>query len=213
MKLLLIDDHASFCEGLKAALESLRPDYQVDFQSDASFVPAALLQRKGYDLFLIDLMMPGLGGIGLLHYLNTHRQNTPVMVLSSVQDPEIIRRVMAMGALGYLSKAYSVQQIVNAIEECRAGQLHVPQSVNSGGVRLITPEQDTPLSATNLTRRQVEILGLMEQGLDNQAIADTLFIGKATVKTHINQLFRLFGVKNRINCLRAARASGVVPPV
>ena len=63
MKILLIDDHVSFCEGLIATLTNIRKDYQVEFDADAELVPQTLLARSDYDLFIIDLMMPGLGGI------------------------------------------------------------------------------------------------------------------------------------------------------
>ena len=63
MKILLIDDHVSFCEGLIATLTNIRKDYQVEFDADAEMVPQTLLARSDYDLFIIDLMMPGLGGI------------------------------------------------------------------------------------------------------------------------------------------------------
>lgn len=64
-----------------------------------------------------------------------------------------------------------------------------------------------------LTRRQIEIMSLMDKGLSNQEIADILYISKATVKTHINQLFKTFQVNNRINCLRAAQKAGLFIPV
>ena len=75
-----------------------------------------------------------------------------------------------------------------------------------------TSKDNVPISADaiKLTKRQVDILSCMDKGMSNQEIADTLFIGKATVKTHINRLFKLFDVTNRVSCLRAARQAAVI---
>ena len=116
MKILLIDDHISFCEGLIAALGTIREDYRVDFESDSELIPQSLLGRTDYDLFIMDLMMPGLGGVELIRYLNKSRSQTPVMVMSSVEDTDVINQLFKLGIIGYLPKSYSVYQIVDAIE-------------------------------------------------------------------------------------------------
>lgn len=211
MKILMIDDHVSFCEGLIAALATVRPDYQVGFESSADMVPSSLIGRTDYDLFIMDLMMPGLGGIGIITYLNKNRNLTPVIVMSSVEDPAVIRQVFELGITGFVPKSYGVHQIVDAIEFCRMGNVHVPESI-AYLLGTDTSNDKTPINtdAVKLTKRQVDILSCMEKGMSNQEIADTLFIGKATVKTHINRLFKLFDVTNRVSCLRAARHAAVI---
>ena len=215
MKILMIDDHVSFCEGLIAALATINKEYEVEFESDAELIPQSLIQRKDYDLYILDLMMPGMGGLELIRYLNKNNNETPVMVMSSVQDAAIVRHLFQLGIIGYLPKSYSVYQIVDAIEQCKQGELHIPANLLSEadmqGSEEPTSKEWTELQgpeSSPLTKRQVEILSLMDRGLSNQEIADTLFISKATVKTHINQIFKLFEVKNRVNCLRAAKKAG-----
>lgn len=211
MKILMIDDHVSFCEGVIAALGSIRSDFDVDFESDAELIPQSLLQRNEYDLYILDLMMPGMGGLELIRYLNKNHNETPVMVMSSVQDPAIIKQLFQLGIIGFLPKSYSVYQIVDAIDQCQEGNIHVPANLlleDSGSAdNNGFSELDTSVSSP-LTKRQMEILSLMDQGYGNQEIADTLFISKATVKTHINQIFKVFDVNNRVNCLRAAKKAG-----
>lgn len=211
VKILLIDDHTSFCEGLVAALTSVRSDFSIDFESDAELVPASLVGRSDYDLFIFDLVMPGIGGIELIRYLNTNRNLTPIIVMSSVQDSSMIKEVYDLGAVGYLPKSYGIRQIVDAIDGIQRGEVHVPAA--------LAPILDSSISigetssvptSVKLTKRQIEILSLMDRGLGNQEIADKLFISKATVKTHINHLFRELGVNNRINCLREAKRTGVL---
>ena len=211
MKVLMIDDHVSFCEGLIAALATVRPDYQVSFESSVDMVPSSLIGKTDYDLFIMDLMMPGLGGIGIITYLNKNRNLTPVIVMSSVEDPAVIRQVFQLGITGFVPKSYGVHQIVDAIEFCRKGNVHVPESM-AHLLGADTSKDNVPISADaiKLTKRQVDILSCMDKGMSNQEIADTLFIGKATVKTHINRLFKLFDVTNRVSCLRAARQAAVI---
>jgi DNA-binding NarL/FixJ family response regulator len=211
MKILLIDDHISFCEGLIAAISSLRDDYEVDFESDASFIPESLLGRTDYDLFILDLMMPGLGGQEILKYIITKKIPTPVMVMSSVEEQSVIQQLFTLGIIGFIPKAYSVYQIIEAIEHCRQGNIHIPPSFDIdlavAQKKKVAPSDG---SGIQLTKRQVEILSLMDQGFSNQEIGDKLFIGKATVKTHINQIFKIFSASNRISCLRAAKKSGLI---
>lgn len=214
MKILLVDDHPSFCEGLKAALVAHKREYQIEFETGGELLPQRLLTRADYDLYIIDLMMPGMGGVELLRYLNASHNQTPVMVLSSVEDPLVLRQVYELGVIGFLPKSYSVYQIIDAIEECREGNVHVPallaealETAGRPGPGLDETEGEEG-GEGGLTRRQLEIISLMDQGLSNQEIADVLCLSKATVKTHINKLFRHFNVSNRISCLRAAKQLG-----
>ena len=211
MKILLIDHHISFCEGLIAAISSLRDDYEVDFEADASFIPESLVGRTDYDLFILDLMMPGLGGQEILKYIIRKKIPTPVMVMSSVEEQSVIQQLFTLGIIGFIPKTYSVYQIIEAIEHCREGNIHIPPSVEIDlGVARKKNVVPSDASGIQLTKRQMEILSLMDQGFSNQEIGDTLFIGKATVKTHINQIFKIFNTSNRINCLRAAKKSGLI---
>lgn len=208
MKIFLIDDHLSFCEGLVAAIKTVQPEFEFNFVSDAELVPSELVGRNEYDLIITDLLMPGWGGIELIKYLNRNNYHTPVMVMSSIRDARTIQEVFDLGIIGYLPKSYSTQQIVDAIESCRMGEIHVPNFYEGTVVGQPKPKEAEP--HIKLTRRQAEILSLMDEGLSNQAIADRLFIGKSTVKTHISQVFKLFDVNSRIACLKAAKAQGAL---
>ena len=184
-----------------------RPDYEIEFTSDSEFVPTELVGRTGYDLIITDLLKPGWSGVDLIKYLKRNRCLTPITVMSSVQDERAIKEVFDLGVVGYLPKSYGTQQIVDAIEDGRAGKIHVPKFY-SGSVS--GASQEFKESQVKLTKRQAEILTLMDQGLGNQEIADKLFIGKSTVKTHIRLIFKLFDVNSRIACLKAAKQHGAL---
>ena len=188
-----------------------RPDYQIEYEADAKWVPQSILGKTEYDLFLMDLMMPGIGGVELIRFLNSHGHQTPIIVLSSVEDTAVITQVLELGVMGYLPKSYSVYQIVDAIETCQQGNIHVPAflsaSLQTGSAQRFknNAAQDWPL-----TPRQIEILSLLDKGMSNQQIADYLYISKATVKTHVNQMFKTLQVNNRVSCLRSARNVGLL---
>ena len=123
MKILLVDDHISFCEGLIAALGTIREDYLIDCLSDSQQAPHLLLGDTNYDLVIMDLMMPGLGGVELIRHLNSNGNQTPMMVMSSIEDAAVVKQVFQLGVIGYLPKSYSVYQIVDAIEYCCEGNV------------------------------------------------------------------------------------------
>jgi len=211
LRILLIDDHVSFCEGLRAAMLAARPDYHIDYESDPDWLPSSTLEKSEYDLILMDLMMPGMGGVELIRFLNENQHQVPIIALSSVEDQAIVSQVLGLGVMGYLPKSYSVYQILDAIDDCEQGNIHVPSFLagyapdSTGG----KTAENSPSGAL-LTPRQIEILGLMDGGLSNQEIANQLFISKATVKTHVNQMFKALKVNNRVNCLRTARQAGLL---
>lgn len=220
MKILLIDDHTSFCEGLVAAIAAKRPDIEIEFESDAEFVPAELLSGTQFDLLIIDVMMPGLGGLELVKHLNAIGNFTPVLIMSSIDDEETVQELFTLGVLGFIPKYYNVEAILDAIESCYRGEMHVPERFQNS-VRLpqqtgerrqadrSTASQQSRAENTenqlSLTKRQLEILSLMDRGLTNQEMAQVLHISIATVKTHIHHLYNIFKVSNRVNCLRAAK--------
>lgn len=204
MRILIVDDHASFCEGLIAALRATRSEYHADFNNDPEAAVESLASSTDYDLLIIDLMMPGMGGIEMIRRLSSNP--TPIMVLSSVQDVVIIRQLFELGIVGFVPKSYSVHQIVAAIEVCRAGELYLPESLQQE----INTSQDSTSALLELTPRQIEVLRCLDKGLSNHGIADALSVSEATIKSHINNLFKTLEVHNRVSCLREARRLGLL---
>lgn len=219
MKILLVDDHVSFCEGLIAAITAKRPEWIFSFESDAELIPSKLLGRAQYDLIIIDIMMPGLGGVELVKHLNAIGNFVPILVMSSIEDVETIQQLYSLGVLGFIPKAYGVEDIIAVIDRCKNGEMHIPRNLlgqikfdrktplEEDATHVGIPEKSEPdnTSELKLTKRQIEILSLMDQGLSNYELAEVLHISVATVKTHIHNLYTIFSVNNRVNCLRAAK--------
>ncbi len=220
MKILIVDDHVSFCEGLIAAIQVRRPEFRFSFESDAELVPASLLGCAQFDLLIIDIMMPGLGGVELVKHLNAMSNFVPILVMSSIEDVDIIQQLYSLGILGFAPKYYSVEEIINVIDRCKNGEMHIPKKLigsihlnrKSGNVEFgsSTASDENSIKEHShieikLTKRQIEILSLMDRGLSNQEMAQVLHISLATVKTHIHHIYTIFGVNNRVNCLRTAK--------
>jgi len=171
-------------------------------------------------MIFLDVMMPGLGGVELVKHLNALGNFTPIIVMSSIDDEDTIQELFSLGILGFLPKYYSVEAIVDVIESCNKGEMHIPEQFQNF-IRLPQQSRERRHAERNsnfrsalevnsesqyqLTKRQVEILSLMDKGLSNQEMAQMLYISVATVKTHIHHLYVLFDVNNRVNCLRAAK--------
>lgn len=191
-------------------MEAAGAAHELDYEAGAEWVPGAILGRSECDLLLVDIMMPGMGGIELLRHLAASHSTVPVIILSSLEDKAVVREAFSLGAVGYLSKTSSIEQVLDAIEHCSQGNLHFPDWLISDKVAVSSLEcQKQNTKSLGMTRRQLEVISLIEKGLSNQEIADQLFISKATVKTHLHQLFRTLGVKNRVSCLREARQRGL----
>ena len=208
--ILIVDDHRLFAEGLSRLLETL--DQSVVLEQCYSAQHAIqLLDRTNtkYDLLLIDLLMPGIDGIGLLRAIGERQLSTPVAVVSSTDDTGIINQLMMNGAIGFIPKSVSSDVMLCAVTTLLKGVIFLPDELwgqldflDSGGysAKELTSRQ------TSLGERQIEVLRLMADGNTNKQISTILAISQATVKYHIGILFRALGVKNRTACIHAAQA-------
>lgn len=209
LKILLIDDHQLFLDGLTAILVSTTEVQAVDSANDGK-TALTMLQTGDYDVALIDLRLPVADGFNILQNMHTIGSLTPVIVVTASQDPQDIRRAKQCGAMGYIAKSSSSHEILTAIHAVLAGELVFPDHTLSGirGTQT-SPSQQHWARQHNLTPRQVEVLRLVKQGLPNQEIAQQLFLSLATVKSHISTLFKVLDAKNRAEAIRKAQQFGL----
>jgi DNA-binding NarL/FixJ family response regulator len=171
------------------------------------------------DVILMDLRMPGMDGIAataeLCHRLPTAR----VLVLTTYADDATILPALRAGALGYLTKDASAEQIEAAIRAVHAGQTHLDPVVQQRLVAAVTSQPEQPPAAgqapqlpAGLTAREAEVLTLLASGLSNTEIAERLFVSHATVKTHINRIFAKTGARDRAQAVRYAYQAGLTGP-
>jgi DNA-binding NarL/FixJ family response regulator len=196
LRLVVADDQTSVRDGLVALLSTL-PDLEVVGLAGDGAAALDLVERERPDAVLMDLRMPGVDGVRATEQITRGYPGVAVVVLTTYADHETVLAAMGAGAAGYLTKDAGRADMARALHAAVAGQ-----------VTLAGPVQATLLSAAlrgragepwpaGLTDREGEILVLIGNGLSNQEITARLFIGTATVKTHINRIFAKIGVRDR----------------
>jgi DNA-binding NarL/FixJ family response regulator len=210
MKLLIVDDHPVLREGLAALLRQAWPDIALLQAADAAEGFALADAHPELDIVILDLMLPGMDGLSALAEFGRRRPDTPVLVLSSSEDPRDARRALDQGALGYLPKSASQSTLVAAIRLVMNGELYIPSLMMTalGGDK--PPPIPAAASGADLTQRQIDVLRLLSEGQSNKAIARALQLSEKTVKVHVGAIFRALQVANRTQAANAGRAAGFI---
>lgn len=208
MRLLLVDDHDLFREGLKWLLSGLDGDLHfVEAGSLEAFTALVQHDDEAFDIILLDLYLPDSAGLQGLHLAREMVPDAAVVVLSSRDEPRLIGAAMDAGAKGFIPKSSTRDVLIAALRLVLAGGVYVPpHMLSSHGSQV---EHRSSLDANDphaapqdwvlehLTRRQRDVLKLAVEGKANKLIARELGISEATVKVHLSASFRALGVKNR----------------
>ena len=208
MRILLIDDHGLFRQGLMYLLEDL--DESLEFTEAGDCEEAlAVLDKGPVDLVLLDFNMPGSSGLDALSRILAAAPGTPVSVLSGESDPALIRSTIDAGASGFVPKASNTDILVPALKLILAGGVYLPPTalLDLGQPKSVPSEEVAEL----LSERQKAVLLRAIQGQPNKVIAVELGIAEGTVKTHLSSAFRVLGVHNRTEAVFAAARLGLVP--
>lgn len=204
MKVLLADDHPLFREGVKPVLQKLAPDLELIEAIDYPSAFAAMHRVGEVDLALIDLYMPGMSGVDGVIQFRAGFPGTPLVVLSASELAEDIHRLLAAGALGYVTKSSPSEVILGALRLVLAGGVYVPPSLlDNNGAEL------GPMRAAPLTTRQIEVLRELVKGQSNKQIATELEVTEGTVKIHLAAIFRILKVNNRTEAVLIAQKMGL----
>jgi two-component system nitrate/nitrite response regulator NarL len=212
MKLLIIDDHPVVRQGLCALLEQSLQDTTVLLASSSEEGLAVAEAHSDLDAAFLDLMMPGLAGMTAIKIFGEKYPALPVIVLSSSEDPDDVRRALAFGALGYVPKSAGPQTILSALRLVLAGEIYVPPLVLLAATATaeIGPPRGGATAIDELTTRQKEVLLLLARGLQNKEIGEMLGLADKTVKTHVTAIFRTLRVINRTQAASLAREANLV---
>ncbi len=197
MKLLIVDDHPLFRDGLAALLRQSAPEAIV-IQASTTEEALRIADEQIVDAVFMDLMMPGLSGEGAIREIARRHPDLPVIVLSSSESPHDVRRVLNAGASGYIPKSATAQTVVSALNLVLSGNIYVPPLLLMATSRAsdhVAPGDRNPIA--QLTDRQVDVLRYLRDGLSNKEIGANLGIAEKTVKVHIAAIFRALNVVNR----------------
>jgi DNA-binding NarL/FixJ family response regulator len=213
VRVVVVDDQSAVREGLALLIEAL-PGITVVGQAPDGLVAADVVKETTPDVVLMDLAMPRCDGVTATRGIREDHPDIQVVVLSTYADEDSILRALDAGALGYLTKSATRDEIGRAVHAAAAGQAVLDSEVQR---RLVAaaikvpapPEPETP---DELTARETDVLRLLAEGRTNREIARTLFVGEATVKTHINRIYAKTGSRDRAQAIRYAYTHGYVIP-
>lgn len=217
LRILLIDDHAVFREGLKAVLRGFTADTVLDEAGDS----AQALERaaqQGYDLVLLDLDLPGRNGLAVLGDLREALAATPVVIVSGSGEAHIVRQAIERGAMGFIPKTSTQDVLVKALHLVLAGGVYLPPAVLDNTTAPAPALAAVASGAAaepalgrrlGLTPRQADVLRCVVQGKPNKVIARELDISEGTVKAHLSLVMQALGAHNRTEAVYAAAKLGV----
>jgi len=210
VKVVVADDQTIVREGLVTLLGTLDSVRVVGSAANGEEAVRLVGQTRP-DVVLMDLRMPGVDGIEATDRIHRLHPGTQVVVLTTYADDESILGALRAGAIGYLTKDADGAQIGRALQAAAAGQAILDSEVQSRLVQAarLSPPPASPEPPDGLTRREVEVLELMADGRSNAEIAETLFLGEATVKSHINHIFAKTHSRDRAAAVAYAHRHGL----
>jgi two-component system nitrate/nitrite response regulator NarL len=211
MKLLIVDDHAIVREGLAAMLRLAGPGIDVLHARDGAEGLRLALAHADLDAVLLDLEMPDSDGMTAIPEFGRQRPDLPVIVLSSSESHDDVRRALALGALGYVPKSAAAHTLLSALTLVLSGNVYVPplmlDSAQVAGPAKISGGGRTH---AGLTARQLAVLRMLSEGMSNKEIGRDLGLSDKTVKAYVTSIFRSLGVVNRTQAAAAARRDALI---
>ena len=216
MKILLVDDHTLFREGMRYVLQQLPEEVEI---LEAGNFPDGLTlaaQHPELDLALLDLNMPGSEGPVSIKFFHHRYPHIPVVVISGEESRGIMEKVMNYGAMGFVCKNSAAQVMLSALKLVLSGGIYIPQQLlqRQGLMVEKQPEQiDGRSLHTNeygLTARQMQALTHLSNGLSNKEIAEQMCLAEGTVKIHIATMYQILRVSSRMEAVRMAEGLGLI---
>lgn len=201
IRVLIADDHSIVRQGL-ATIVNRDPEMTAIAQAENGQQAIELFRQHQPDVTLMDLRMPQVGGVEAISAICAQFKSARIIVLTTYDGDEDIYRGLHAGAQGYLLKDAKPNELLQAIRTVARGQQYIPPLV---GAKLVQR-----LSNPELSDRELEVLGLMAQGMSNLDIATTLIIGESTVKSHVNRILGKLGVSDRTSAVIVAVKRGIV---
>ncbi|MCB0070635.1 MAG: response regulator transcription factor [Caldilineaceae bacterium] len=214
LNVLLVDDQRLMRDGLRTLLE-LEPDMTVAGEAADGEEALARFRETRPDVVLMDVRMPGMDGVEATRRLRAMDPAAKVIILTTFDDDEYVFEGLRAGAVGYLLKALSGEELADAIRTVAAGGALIDPAVTrkvvSEFARLAPPARSIDAGlAEPLSEREKEVLGLVARGLSNREIADTLFLAEGTVKNYVTTILQKIGVRDRTQAALRARELGLL---
>jgi NarL family two-component system response regulator LiaR len=199
-RVMIVDDHAMVRSGLAAFL-SVSDDCVLVGEADSGVQALRMCPEVQPDVVLMDLVMPGMDGVATTRAIREKFPSVRVIALTSFPEERLIQEVLEAGALSYLLKNVSADELTRAIRAARQGQSTLaPEATQALIARVMQPRAP----GHDLSAREREVLALMVQGLKNPEIAERLVVGRSTVKFHVSSILGKLGVQSRTEAVAVA---------
>jgi DNA-binding NarL/FixJ family response regulator len=210
IRILLVDDHDFFREGMRGLLATV-PGTDVVAEASSGEAAIAVATKLQPDVVLMDLKMSGMNGIDATRQIVATSPHVGVLVLTMFEDDDWVFAAMKAGARGYLLKGSNQEEIVRAIRAVGNGEAIFGPGVARRLMRYFDTPAPLPASpiVPGLTERETEVLALIAQGLTNQQIADRLFVSVKTVRNHVSNVISKLQVADRAQAALRARDAGL----
>jgi NarL family two-component system response regulator LiaR len=204
---MIVDDHGMVRRGLAAFLR-ISPDLELVGEARNGKEALLVCAQVQPDVILMDLVMAEMDGMTATQVICERWPQIQVIALTSFQEKKLVQEALQAGAIGYLLKNVSADDLVEAIRAAYAGRPTLaPEAVQA----LIQAESQEPVQDYDLTPREHEVLALLIEGLSNPEIAERLSVSRSTAKAHVSNILSKLGVSNRAEAITFALERGLVP--
>ena len=206
IKIMLVDDHNVVRSGLSTFLRAY-DDLELVGEAKNGLEAINLCRHKKPAVILMDLMMPEMDGIAATRAILKDYPDTKIIAMTSFEEEELVQGVLAAGAIGYLIKNVTSDELVKAIRNAVSGKPTLSPEAAKALIHATRPAEHPWLS---LTEREMEVLNQVVQGKSNQQIAETMFLSLATVKAHVGNILSKLQVSSRAEAIAFAIKNKIV---
>jgi len=200
IRVMLVDDHTMVRRGLATFLKVF-DDLELAGEADSGEAAIELCSQVLPDVILMDLMMPDMDGATATRLIRHQFPSVQVVALTSYKEEQVVQNALQAGAIGYLLKDVSADELAQAIRAAHLGHATVsPEAVQA----LVNAANQPPVPGQDLTERERAVLALMVEGLNNTQIAGRLVVSPSTIKTHVSHILSKLGVASRTEAVALA---------
>lgn len=209
MRILLVEDHTLVAEAL-ATMLAFEDDIEVVATVNSGSDAVRVAADTKPDVVLVDIRINGLNGIEATRRIRAHNPQVQAIALTMHDDAETVAEAIAAGALGFLPKNTSREELLMALRKVSIGEAYLHSSVTAAFLKRVAPLADRTLSSERLTPREHEVLVLLVDSKSTREIAKELILGEETVKTHLTHIYQKLGVADRVEAVAMALRRGLV---
>jgi NarL family two-component system response regulator LiaR len=210
IRVLIVDDHSMVRTGL-ATFIRIKPDLELVGEARDGQQALRLCEQLQPDVILMDLVMPRMDGVAATQAIRQRWPAVQILALTSFKDKDMVQDALRAGAIGYLLKDVSVDELADAIRAAYAGRPTLAPEAAQALIEVARTADEGPALGHDLTPRERQVLALMVEGLNNPQIGERLVISVTTVRSHVSNIFSKLGVSNRAEAITLALRNEIVP--